>query len=790
MSPKEKTPDLIRDHETGATDVASSPTGANKERMFKTPGYDAQDPPPKDFSCPPSPTKPSTNIPFPSHHGHLENVEEWLKKCHFFNDAENRWEIGHLLDPKDPSALSFALALTELIVESWSQDEEGHSRNVCVPTPDDYNKTRKYPDIYIVGDIEYDTFLRPGTPELVAIAVSENIKNVTRHIESLQSYAQQMFKRQPNRNFALVLHMNEEHARLYLFDRMGHEYTDLIDIHAQAAEFVSVVIRLVSFDAATLGFDPSITWTLDDLISQHTQQGYIHTVNAKGQPRSLHIGPCPKFIDPTLAGRGTVIWDVVDHVGSPLIVKEAWRLVRDVNRDTPEYEILKKAQGIRGVVQMVDCEEVVCKTSDWRKRSTTACMVKYRIIMVKGKETMRYFHRFPPERTLGTLIAVVEGHRDLLLDRGVLHSDISVNNILFGLIEGGLLIDLDYAVNLEPGAYCRKSTEPRGTFPFRSLNNLAGNLGLPQGYTDDLEAIFYILCCLFLRLDGKGYEVIYALDSNNKRVVQRIDKRNDLIVETGANVTDEMMQLMDWEDIQHPDKAYLAKLAFLREDKRTFEQQHRLTSSKYWDLPTRRCWDLIHDLREMFWEINVIKFPSLASKAGRPDKTFKDLHERDQVERYYKRFLGYLQQAIVDIQDSRRQTSGQDRVAIRSPAPRIPTPTDFNRARPMPKLSPHIPPAGTRSLAPSGPVLTRDALSRTRPTEETSPSPHTAVTKRLRDVSDPKEDKARDLSSEKATNHSKSSPQGTKGKKGLRKRGVEYTSPQKTKRRRQANEEG
>ncbi|KAJ2209974.1 hypothetical protein EV179_006480, partial [Coemansia sp. RSA 487] len=89
-------------------------------------------------------------------------------------------------------------------------------------------------------------------------------------------------------------------------------------------------------------------------------------------------------------------------------------------------------------------------------------------------------------------------HNAILQHCGILHRDISDNNILVVRMEGrvrGLLIDFDNAITLTEQSKTRP--ERTGTFPYMSINNLLNSTGpdaVPRTALDDWESLLYILC--------------------------------------------------------------------------------------------------------------------------------------------------------------------------------------------------------------------------------------------------------------------------------------------------------
>ena len=129
----------------------------------------------------------------------------------------------------------------------------------------------------------------------------------------------------------------------------------------------------------------------------------------------------------------------------------------------------------------------------------------------------------------------VSGHRNLL-KRGILHRDISANNILMGssfnavFPNRGILIDLDMAIRLEDMNGSAREVHvslimkvsrlaltlfpsyEQGTRPYLSLSMLKrlnpyAMFWRPRDYMDDLESFFYVLCVICCGYSAPGVRV-------------------------------------------------------------------------------------------------------------------------------------------------------------------------------------------------------------------------------------------------------------------------------------------
>ncbi|KAJ2759812.1 hypothetical protein H4S06_002042 [Coemansia sp. BCRC 34490] len=93
---------------------------------------------------------------------------------------------------------------------------------------------------------------------------------------------------------------------------------------------------------------------------------------------------------------------------------------------------------------------------------------------------------------------VMAAHTAIATECGILHRDISVNNMLFTKLPDntvrGVLIDFDCAKDMADSDF---STWPErtGTYPYMSINNLS-NSNVKRTQLDDWESLIYVLCWL------------------------------------------------------------------------------------------------------------------------------------------------------------------------------------------------------------------------------------------------------------------------------------------------------
>jgi len=131
-----------------------------------------------------------------------------------------------------------------------------------------------------------------------------------------------------------------------MFDRSGVCYSEEIDIHGRAVDFVRIILGVSSPDCAAVGFDTSIYWSNDcrwlNIRDDDSQVKVYKIVDNQGKP-------CFNRDHHKILGRGTHCWRVLDENGNDLLVKDQW----STNNLELEKEILECTKGLAGVSQMI-----------------------------------------------------------------------------------------------------------------------------------------------------------------------------------------------------------------------------------------------------------------------------------------------------------------------------------------------------------------------------------------------------------------------------------------------------
>ncbi|KAK7044808.1 hypothetical protein R3P38DRAFT_2766380 [Favolaschia claudopus] len=322
-------------------------------------------------------------------------------------------------------------------------------------------------------------------------------------------------EQQPSRRFVHIPLFSDEEFRVLRFDCSGCYYTNKLNYPQRAKFFVKLVVSFGSFDEDLIGYDTSIYW------DWNTEKLFLRVAfpkrydsHMKGwkvdlNPMVFDLEDQPMFSRHTIRSRGTVCWSATYH-GDQYIIKDYWRadgrpseieLLRELIRMLTFEEDRESIETGRGFPQSVG----MYSDSD---ASRVLGRFYIRIVVRRYGDTLE--KASSALQLLQAIRDIVLGHREAFLNRGILHRDISFNNLLLSpyLEDGrGVLIDWDMAKKI--AAFFMTEHDSRtGTRAFQSVKVLrASNLLGHHDHLDDLESVFYVL-----------YYVLYGFDTVGRRV--------------------------------------------------------------------------------------------------------------------------------------------------------------------------------------------------------------------------------------------------------------------------------
>ncbi|KAJ3549037.1 hypothetical protein NMY22_g1036 [Coprinellus aureogranulatus] len=349
---------------------------------------------------------------------------------------------------------------------------------------------------------------------VIDVRLDKEWGNIVDQANRVALSCRQIMAQQPNRNFARSLTVTEKHFRLFHYDRSGTYTTPIFDTHKHPQLFIRYVLGIASSNEEVLGLDTSLQWQIDEKTGRKVS-GTISLEEYDDQtriPRTVTYDldmTQPPYVRSSICGRGTVGWHAIDPATkTPVFIKDAWH--RDT-RDSSEANFLKAAKGFPGVVEMLAYQDFCAQTSEYHpqiQEEGTSNRIKLRIVTKKYGPPIWYFRS--RLQLLQAFRDALAGHR-VLLDREILHRDVSLPNILLGSdTEGsrGVLIDLDLAVRTDGLYFSSIPPNPGvGTRLYQSisvLNSLESTPRPKQEYLDDLESFFYVLSHIMFAFTRPG----------------------------------------------------------------------------------------------------------------------------------------------------------------------------------------------------------------------------------------------------------------------------------------------
>ncbi|KAJ2915918.1 hypothetical protein MD484_g4505, partial [Candolleomyces efflorescens] len=442
-------------------------------------------------------------------------------------------------------------------------------------------------------------------------------------------YAQQLFLHQPNRRFVRTISIDEMGVDLFHFDRSGLHRGSLNNYHSHfgARSFIRMLVVLSSVDEEVLGLDTSIRWKIDAAGRKSRGTLTVRDSETKKTTRYDLTSVQPVFKQYCLGNRGTVCWSVRDrNKKQTMIVKDSWRN----ESATPEYENLKQARGLRGVVQMVSYEEKRSQTKEFvlgmhlpdDPTGGAANLIHSRIVM---EQHGRHLGHFESEKQfLCALRDAISGHRGLYIKGDTIHRDMSRGNILLGKPGAppgsqGVVIDLDMATRRS--SVGRKAGEVVGHLQYLSISMLLNLVGdddiVAHDYLDDLESGFYVTAT-----------VMYEQDGPNK------------LQDPCPEILD---QWLEFQEMSNCRENLQFKKKFLLSGKPSDPTQHM---ASYWSHASRVLLQKFYKFtREMAREKIRIRECQDESWKARSEKLLSEPN----VLRNYDRVLGFFDEAIAKI---------------------------------------------------------------------------------------------------------------------------------------------
>ncbi|KAH9458991.1 hypothetical protein Pst134EA_019143 [Puccinia striiformis f. sp. tritici] len=373
---------------------------------------------------------------------------------------------------------------------------------------------------------QHAKFYHPIPDILVPFELQTAESNASHAAISLGRHVYEVFLAQPTRSFVIGLTLCGTSMQLWQFDRSGAIGSESIDVKANKEnlyKFFTLILSLLTCNKHDLGFDPSFL-DIDGQACINIAESQKLQIETEGGIEEFVID-CLKFRAAGICGRGTTCWQA--HISGDksrkFLIKDSWQpehrrqegsmLCDMTKKNMPHVARYYHHQDVEVAGKKVDIQSYVRRGANFQsgQRTNTNQLdnsevqnvftnrVHRRLILRDVGEHISKVDS--PVALLEALEGCIQGHR-ALFNAGILHKDISVNNLMFDNQTDdpnrkSFLIDLDVAVPY-PTEHDEDDCVRAGTKVFMSINLLLQRNS--HTYVDDLESFFWVLvwiCALY-----------------------------------------------------------------------------------------------------------------------------------------------------------------------------------------------------------------------------------------------------------------------------------------------------
>ncbi|KAG6230615.1 hypothetical protein E4U34_000091 [Claviceps purpurea] len=463
---------------------------------------------------------------FEGHEWNSRAAEVWQRAKHLYSDSEKKWL--HLpLQPTEENVCSWWLGLqndflaTERAAYSGRplQYEDGSDS-------EDYGSDCRYSQ-----ELELSVKMRKNGSavethdwrDVLAIGrLRESEQTEAKEILlQLGSVVREVFARQPTRRFIHAFTLTGTTMETWVFDRSGPYSGTTFNVHEEPERFVQVLCGYLMMGDEELGLD---------VFTEEKDGRRFATIPVNPcatESIRLELDSKPISYRRAIVSRATTCFPA-KPIGAQefdTVVKYSWI----PSTWTPEADLLRKANEhrVKGVAKTVGYEREITRISQLRDGLTFSTPHKDQIPY--DDRVLHVLAVTPLGRPLdefGSILELLEclrdaikAHRSLYMESGILHRDISINNIIVtepAKADGykGMLIDLDLArdITKDPSGQRHRT----GTIEFMAIGVL---LGRQHTYRHDLESFLYVFIwlCFVYGSKGKGREPMDAIPGWSKR---------------------------------------------------------------------------------------------------------------------------------------------------------------------------------------------------------------------------------------------------------------------------------
>ncbi|KAI0090940.1 hypothetical protein BDY19DRAFT_886069 [Irpex rosettiformis] len=341
----------------------------------------------------------------------------------------------------------------------------------------------------------------------------------------LAKYATEMMVHQ-HRTFVFIVYIAGDQARITRWDRAGCIVSTPINLTNEPWKLLKFVYYLGLMSNEELGYDTAAVLATEDEVNEliafkprnkYAAQCAKDIVDNRVYYPIYKVRPFPRdsvhFIgkhsaassSPTgRATKGYVTFNMRSKIGSRLsFLKEYWRpILPNSLTELDIYELLK-AKGVLNIATIIGVGGVnhqFTMTEEFLGREKLA---KRGHCLILFEELARPLADYDDSSNMILAVSsALIAHRGAWLDAGILHRDISVNNIMFVLEDGAddtdvraILNDWDLAKPAKELGSGATQARRSGTWAFMSAVSLQYPLK-PNELADDLEAFIHVVTYL------------------------------------------------------------------------------------------------------------------------------------------------------------------------------------------------------------------------------------------------------------------------------------------------------
>ncbi|KAJ2089061.1 hypothetical protein IW140_005090 [Coemansia sp. RSA 1813] len=345
----------------------------------------------------------------------------------------------------------------------------------------------------------------------------------------LVDYTRNIYANQDHRRFAWGLTMCGTKVRSYLFHHDGIRATSEMDFASPGGRerLVTLLVHWSFCGFHRLGYDTSMTRL------KKTNGWEIrcpnHDDHDKRNSFTLYVTTGTILNASALFGRHTRCYTAKRKDGRSdveVVLKDSWSLPRDLIKQDASSAVPNEARNLRLIKENFSGEDLSFSYPQVVASGRVKLLVDGKYVTDdtlaiyeyddRDEEQMYRAHSRIVTTPVGGFIKGVKNQAELVLvlsdamechsailkKCGLLHRDISVNNILVIRNDGedslrrpvkGLLIDYDHAISVDQDSTGNGTRS--GTLPYMSIHNLEGAPG-KRSALDDWESLLYLICWL------------------------------------------------------------------------------------------------------------------------------------------------------------------------------------------------------------------------------------------------------------------------------------------------------